>query len=126
MKHTAQAAPAGLSSVSNPSPAPRWAQRTGAGLLWAALGLCSLAAQAQNGPPSGQPPGPPPEAVAACTGKTVGTACSFTGRQNDTLSGQCATAPSGPPGSSSSSASSSSSSSSSTLACRPSNMPAPR
>jgi len=80
-----------------------------------ALGSASLAhAQPTDG--GGAPPrgGPPAEAVAACQGKASGATCSFTGRQNETLSGTCDAPPSGPPGSSSSN-----SSTSGTLACRP-------
>ena len=39
--------------------------------------------------PGGQPPGPPPEAVEACKGKTEGTSVSFKGRQGETFSGTC-------------------------------------
>ena len=35
------------------------------------------------------PHGPPPEAIAACTGKTAGTTVSFTGRGGQTLTGVC-------------------------------------
>jgi len=38
---------------------------------------------------SGQPPGPPPEAVAACKGKTEGTQVSFNARGGETVSGVC-------------------------------------
>ncbi len=66
-----------------------------AALLLAAAPL----AQAQppvddgSGAPSGQPGqrphGPPPEAVAACKGKAVGTVASFTDRGGRTVSGPC-------------------------------------
>ncbi len=36
-----------------------------------------------------RPPGPPPEAIAACTGKSEGAEVSFTGRNGETLSGIC-------------------------------------
>ena len=39
--------------------------------------------------PSGLPPGPPPEAVAACKGKTEGTQVSFSARGGETLTGVC-------------------------------------
>ena len=39
--------------------------------------------------PSGQPPGPPPEAVAACKGKAEGTQVSFVARGGETLGGVC-------------------------------------
>jgi len=75
-----------------------------------ATGVC-----AQNsGPPSGGPGGqsteqqggrprmgPPPEAIAACSGKASGAACSFTGRQGEALTGTCFAPPprsSGTPG----------------------------
>jgi hypothetical protein len=35
--------------------------------------------------------GPPPQALAACQGKTSGQACSFPGRQGETVNGTCAT-----------------------------------
>lgn len=56
--------------------------------------------------PSGQPPGPPPEAVAACKGKTEGAQASFTARGGETVRGACQKVgdvlavrpPGGPPG----------------------------
>ncbi len=42
-----------------------------------------------DGPPHGHPHGPPPEAVAACKGKAVGTVASFTDRGGRTVSGAC-------------------------------------
>jgi hypothetical protein len=39
--------------------------------------------------PGGRPPGPPPEAIAACQGKTEGTQVSFVTRRADTLTGVC-------------------------------------
>lgn len=39
--------------------------------------------------PGGRPPGPPPEAVAACQGKAEGTAVSFTLHDGKTLQGVC-------------------------------------
>lgn len=39
----------------------------------------------------GRPPGPPPEAVAACKGKTEGTAVEFTLRDGKTVKGICRT-----------------------------------
>ena len=45
---------------------------------------------AQDGPPpGGAPHGPPPEAIAACQGKAVGTTASFTDRGGRTVSGPC-------------------------------------
>jgi hypothetical protein len=56
-----------------------------------------LAALAQSGSDTGPPPdqqgkrphGPPPEAIAACKGKAVGTQASFTDRRGRTVSGAC-------------------------------------
>lgn len=63
-------------------------------LLLAAMLTIAGGTHAQNSPPpggpgGGQPPGPPPEAIAACQGKAAGAACSFAGRQGDSLSGTC-------------------------------------
>lgn len=56
-------------------------------------------AQSDDGPPPDGPPhdgprhdhphGPPPEAIAACKGKAVGTVASFTDRGGRTVSGPC-------------------------------------
>jgi hypothetical protein len=43
--------------------------------------------------PGARPMGPPPEAIAACKGKTVGATASFTGRNGETMSGTCQLAP---------------------------------
>ena len=51
----------------------------------------SQAAEPPAPPASGVPPGPPPEAIAACQGKTEGAAVSFTGRGGETLTGTCKT-----------------------------------
>ncbi len=37
--------------------------------------------------------GPPPQAIAACNGKAAGAACSFTGRENQSLTGTCFSPP---------------------------------
>lgn len=60
-------------------------------MVWAALAGLSLTAAAQNDgpPPDGKPPGPPPEAVAACKGKTEGAKVEFTGRNGEKMSGTC-------------------------------------
>lgn len=42
--------------------------------------------------------GPPPEAIAACKGKTDGAACTFTGRRGEALTGKCFTPPARPGG----------------------------
>ena len=47
------------------------------------------AADSAASAPTGQPPGPPPEAVAACKGKTEGTQVSFSARGGETLTGVC-------------------------------------
>ena len=69
--------------------------------------LAASSAQSSNtGGPGGRPPGPPPEAIAACQGKSEGTQVSFTLRDGKTLTGVCrnqngtlAAAPAGgPPG----------------------------
>jgi hypothetical protein len=77
--------------------------------LWPLVGLSVFAIVAvaqpsggeQGSPGSGgRRHGPPPEAIAACKGKTAGAECSFTGRQNDTITGTCFAPPArrtGPP-----------------------------
>ncbi len=43
-------------------------------------------------PPDGDgPPRPPREAVEACSGKSSGDSCTFSGRAGETLSGTCFT-----------------------------------
>lgn len=52
--------------------------------------------QGPGGPgESGGRRGPPPEAISACSGKSLGAACSFTGRRGETISGTCRQPPSG-------------------------------
>jgi hypothetical protein len=74
--------------------------RLASGALAALLLAFAAHAQAQppsdgNGPPDPQgqqgqrPHGPPPEAIAACKGKAVGTVASFTDRGGRTVSGPC-------------------------------------
>ena len=55
---------------------------------FAGLFFFSALACAQ-GTPAGKPPGPPPEAIAACTGKAVGAHVSFAGRRGETVNGTC-------------------------------------
>lgn len=43
----------------------------------------------------GQHHSPPPVAIAACQGKIGGASCSFTGRQNEALTGTCFGPPTG-------------------------------
>lgn len=77
--------------------------------LWAFIGLSVLTPGALGQPSGGDQGspgggwhrhGPPPEAIAACKGKTAGADCSFTGRHDDTLTGTCFAPPvrqAGPP-----------------------------
>jgi hypothetical protein len=69
-------------------------------LATAALALASSLTAHAQGPDDGGPPpdgqghghgrhGPPPEAIAACKGKAVGTQASFTGRNGETITGTC-------------------------------------
>lgn len=66
-----------------------------AACLFAAL--VALATSALAAPPaegaasagSGRPPGPPPEAVAACKGKSAGAIASFTARDGRIFTGVC-------------------------------------
>jgi hypothetical protein len=56
--------------------------------LTSGLGSAVMAQPADG--PGGQPPsGPPPEAIAACAGKTEGSTVSFTGRNGETFTGTC-------------------------------------
>jgi hypothetical protein len=61
--------------------------------MWAgALCLVLQVAYADSntgGPPSGNPPGPPPEAVSACSGKSAGDTVTFTLRDGKQVSGTC-------------------------------------
>ena len=81
-------------------------RKIGIAILLAGLAVSSFA---QNGPmepneqgmnaPGGgdrgerQHQGPPPQAIAACQGKTSGAPCSFVGRRNNQLTGTCFTPP---------------------------------
>ncbi len=72
--------------------------------LFTAIVLSSLtvSALAQNqGAHKDHHRGPPPEAIAACAGKAIGTQCSFTGRENQLLSGACFAPKNSPDGQSS-------------------------
>ena len=64
--------------------------------------------QGGGGPGRGGHRAPPPEALAACQGKSSGAACSFTGRRGDSVSGTCFSPDPSKP-----------------LACKPTNMPPP-
>ncbi|XAH22678.1 hypothetical protein AAFF27_22170 [Xylophilus sp. GW821-FHT01B05] len=76
-------------------------------LSLALSGAACFAQDAGNAPPSdrGGHRGPPPEAIAACQGKTEGTSVSITMRDGRTMTGTCKTGPDG------------------TLAARPDHMP---
>jgi hypothetical protein len=58
---------------------------TAAALICA--GACAGAQPAER--PQDARRGPPPEAIAACSGKTAGAAVTFTGRNGKTFSGTC-------------------------------------
>ena len=61
-----------------------------------AAGMAATVLAQPPAPPDGTmrpPPGPPPEAVQACSGLAAGTACSFTGRRGDTIAGSCSVPP---------------------------------
>ena len=59
------------------------------GLAIAANDRPPPAAQPASGDAGNGPPGPPPEAVAACAGKAQGPTVSFTGRGGEALTGTC-------------------------------------
>ena len=46
-------------------------------------------ASAQPGGDDGQRHGPPPEAIEACSNKSKGDSCGFSGRQDEALEGTC-------------------------------------
>ncbi|PAU52665.1 hypothetical protein SAMN05216186_13036 [Pseudomonas indica] len=77
------------------------------GVVLATLAACGQAADERQPPPDdGKPRMPPPEAFAACAGKTEGAAVSFTGRDGKRamkgvcrdFDGKLAAAPDHPPG----------------------------
>ncbi len=61
------------------------------GFCFTALAQGNSSTSSSGGPggPGGRPPGPPPEAVAACKGKSEGAEVSFTGRNGETMTGTC-------------------------------------
>ncbi|MBK1724782.1 hypothetical protein [Thiocystis violacea] len=72
--------------------------RTNAMIALFVLLLAGLATTACARPGPGDGPGdrggrrgPPPEAIAACDGKSAQDSCSFTGRHDDTITGTCST-----------------------------------
>ena len=93
-------------------------------VIVALVGLGMHAAMAQTNPPTsgppgaegGRPPGPPPEAFSACSGKAQGTACTMIAPRGETMTGTCEAGPGqrGGPGASSDNGQ---------LACRPDRMP---
>ncbi|PRQ03674.1 hypothetical protein ENSA5_13670 [Enhygromyxa salina] len=51
--------------------------------------MLALGSGALEDPNGDGPPRPPPEAVEACADKASGDACSFAGREGDTVDGSC-------------------------------------
>ena len=66
-------------------------------LAFATYAMSSNAETGRGGPggQGGPQGGPPQEAIQACASLTEGTACSFTGRQGETMTGSCITPPRG-------------------------------
>ena len=62
-------------------------------LAFATYAMSSNAETGRGG--QGGQGGPPQEAIQACASLTEGTACSFTGRQGETMTGSCITPPRG-------------------------------
>ncbi len=58
-------------------------------LLLAGLASTACAQPGRGGGDSGGRRGPPPEAIQACEGKSADDACSFTGRNDETIDGVC-------------------------------------
>lgn len=63
-------------------------------------GMTAMATAQTNSPPnggngqggeSGGRKGPPPQAISACQGQSSGAPCSFVGRHNNSLTGNCYT-----------------------------------
>lgn len=68
--------------------------RTSLLALCTCFSLATTAASSSSSASSidrGKPPGPPPEAVTACKGKSEGSEVSFTGRNGESFSGTCQT-----------------------------------
>jgi len=58
--------------------------------LLAGMAASSASMAQPGGPGSGERPhGPPPEAIAACKGKSAEAACSFTSREGESRTGTC-------------------------------------
>ena len=51
--------------------------------------LMPMIVTASNNKGQGRPQGPPPEAIAACEGKSAGDSVTFTGRRGETLEATC-------------------------------------
>ena len=73
-------------------------------VLLLSLALLLPASSYAFGGGKGRPQGPPPEAIAACEGKSSGDSVEFTGRRGDTIEatcqedeGQLAAVPNNPP-----------------------------
>jgi hypothetical protein len=58
-------------------------------ILAGAVGMTCASESPAGGPQGGRPAGPPPEAIAACSGKAAGDEVSFTLRDGHQLSGKC-------------------------------------
>ncbi|GAA4492282.1 hypothetical protein [Pseudaeromonas paramecii] len=87
---------------------------------WLALLGSSAALASTKLPDHGHPPGPPQEAITACSGLGEGDVCSVQTPQGESLDGVC-TLFKAPPAASGAS----STDTSAQLGCRPSNMPEP-
>ncbi|BCR06310.1 hypothetical protein DESUT3_33790 [Desulfuromonas versatilis] len=58
-------------------------------LITGLICLMPMVAFAADQQGQGRPKGPPPEAIAACEGKSAGDSVEFTGRRGDTLKATC-------------------------------------
>lgn len=101
---------AGISTVAAAQSMNPGGQMNGQGMNGQGMG--NMSGQGMGG---GHHRGPPPEAIAACKGKSSGDDCSFTGRNSQNITGTCFAPPSsGQQGSGGQGAR--------PLACRPANM----
>jgi len=71
---------------------PMIAMLTKIAILVLLLAGLATTASAQTGPGGGRR-GPPPQAIQACEGKSANDSCSFTGRNDETLTGICSAPP---------------------------------
>ncbi len=53
------------------------------------ISLMPMIVSAAGNRGQGRPQGPPPEAIAACEGKSAGDSVTFTGRRGETLEATC-------------------------------------